>query len=75
MESEHWPLVDQSGSYEKASRRERETVEEVEVVEVPSRMIAWLYCFLPGGHPVCVPAHPVSPSPASPAKYTYISVS
>lgn len=37
----------------------RERGEEVEVVEVPSRMIAWLYCFLPDGHPVCVPVHPV----------------
>lgn len=26
---------------------------EAEVVEAPSRMIAGLYCFLPGGHPVC----------------------
>ena len=33
--------------------------EEGEVVEVASRMIAWLYCFLPAGHPVCVPAHPL----------------
>jgi len=26
---------------------------EVEVVEAPSRMIAELYCFLAGSHPVC----------------------
>jgi len=55
LNGERAPLanVDQSGEASARGSKGMDPRREIEVVETPSRMMAELYCFLPGGHPVC----------------------